>query len=536
MLFSVGSERGLIEALTMYNYFPNQKEGVSEIPPCFSTINFTPEIAKKLHATDAHNKRKIKGFDQVNYSITRHNNVPRNLGLIHPYAYSKLACHIYDNWDYLQSTMQSNQSVIKPTYHADGRIIVMNYESAIDKFSVDAKASFSSRFRVHTDIANFYHSIYTHSVEWAVFGYEDIKNGLKSNSNKNHWARKLDNYLAQAQRNETQGITIGPATSNVIVELILGRVDKFLESRGYSFRRYIDDYVCYCGTHEIAQMFLRELGKKLSEYRLSLNLHKTKIVELPEPIADAWISELSSFFVGFTGGESSRNLSSMEIVNYMDLAVRINKRTPDGSVLKYAVSTILSRITPNTSPTLLDYTLNLSFHYPILIPFLEKLFSSEGIDHTYYSKCINSMLVENARNRRSDGMCWLLYIMKKYSIKIDSQSYSEVLISEDCLAILSLYKLNLFSSHIIDFCNNLFCKNDYIKDQYWILLYQLYIDGEIGNPFSDNVFEVLRSYDVDFMPESSKFTKAQSFCNQLSNPFLDDPQRVFDFDEYMKIF
>jgi len=75
-------DRHFLEALTRWNYFPNQKESATELPPNISTRRFTPEIAKKLLQEIPLSKERQKlGFDLVEYRATRYNNVSRVLGL-----------------------------------------------------------------------------------------------------------------------------------------------------------------------------------------------------------------------------------------------------------------------------------------------------------------------------------------------------------------------------------------------------------------------------------------------------------------------
>ncbi len=515
-------KRHLYEGLTRYNYFPNQKEGACELPPCFSTLSYTPEIVellKKLPEVKEQKRRKL-GYDQVTYSVTRHNNVPRSLALVHPQAHALLVKTIYDNWDDIEFITENENSIIKPYQHIDGRMIVMNYENFSDKVRRNLKEGFGKRFRVHTDISSCFHSIYSHSIPWAVLGFDEVKKQLAAGGSK-HWSDELDIYQRKSKRNETQGVAIGPGTSSIVVELVLGAVDKALSESGFIFKRYIDDYICYCETYEQSQRFIQLLGKELSIYKLNINLHKTSVVELPEPTNADWITELTgSLPVGFIDGESNkRKLTLIEIVHYLDMAVRINKITPDGSVIKYAVKSMLRYADFHTMHGLLDYVINLAWHYPVLIPYLDILLDNEHIDANDYVVQLNSIISENAKNMRSDGMAWPLYYIKKYNLTVSNEAYAETLKSKDCMALLCLYATGTMQSHVIDFVSDLLCKSLYEKDQYWILLYQLYKDGHIPEPYSDGVFDVLSDNDVDFMPANGHTNLAQQYCNYINCPF-----------------
>ncbi|MFP3360814.1 RNA-directed DNA polymerase, partial [Planococcus sp. SIMBA_143] len=84
-------------------------------------------------------------------------------------------------------------------------------------------------YRVRTDIANFYKSIYSHSLPWALIGIAEAK----GNRGSSHWYNKIDKATRISQRNETKGITIGPATSSILSEIILFPVDAHLRCKGY---------------------------------------------------------------------------------------------------------------------------------------------------------------------------------------------------------------------------------------------------------------------------------------------------------------
>lgn len=532
----LNTSRHIREGLTRYNYFPNQKDGVGELPPCFSTRQFTPEIVELLVKQSESRERRILGYDQVEYLVTRHNNVPRSLGLIHPRAYADLSSLIYDNWEKLHQVTLNGNSMIKPAEHLDGRIMIMNYEDLTDRVQLALEDGFGKRFRVHSDISSCFHSIYSHSIPWAAIGFNNAKKQYSSRSRgQAQWFDNLDKYQRKSKRNETQGIAIGPATSSIIVELILGCVDRVLLDDGFEFRRYIDDYVCYCETYESAQKFIQQLGKELGKYKLNLNLHKTKVIELPEPLNDSWISVLAGALPSnFIDKEfNRRQLLLPEIIHYFDTAVQLSKSEPDGSVIKYAVGSVIHNLDDSAVEAVLDYIINLCWHYPALLPYLDTLLSHERAVANKYSHKLNSIIAENARNRRSDGMAWPLYYLKKFSLPVTTEAYAETIKSEDCIALLSLYSTGSFQAHIIEFANGLLCKTLYEKDQYWVLLYQLFRDGVIKSPYDDGVFELLREQNVSFVPKPESFNVAEKYCQYLQNPFLSEDEMGHSYEEWL---
>ena len=218
---------------------------------------------------------KVNGYDQIEYHATRFNLVTRLFHIPHPSPYARLCKCLSENWDELSHICENSNSRGKLGKYDKGRQIIGKYEN-LEQVSVmnysklsDArfrlKISTGKFYRVNADITSFYPSIYTHSIPWAVAGRDDAK----VNSNEQLWYNELDEAQRDVRRNETQGIPIGPATSHIISEFILSKVDEVLRNDGYVFVRYIDDYECYCENREEAEDFILKLEQELRNYLLS---------------------------------------------------------------------------------------------------------------------------------------------------------------------------------------------------------------------------------------------------------------------------
>lgn len=507
-------KRQLYEALTRYNYFPNQKSNIGELPPCLSTRQFTPEVAEALAELEEPDKnRRSLGYDLVAYHATRYNNAFRELALIHPKAYALLAKHIHDHWDRICHIETNDNSIIKPELRQDGRIMVMNYEDPIEKTNRALTDSFGKKFQVRTDISNCFNSIYSHAIAWGLVGFDHAKN----NRNRDQWFNKLDEYQRKCKRTETQGIPIGPATSSICVEIILGKVDKELKKKGFHFHRYVDDYNCYCKTNEEAHKFVRALSKALSKYKLNLNIQKTEIIEHPTPNQDSWILNLLGNLPSRLSNahKDEPKLSEAEVITFLNQALTINKQTPDGSVLKYALQLIINFLKENTY-TIYRSVLNLAWHYPILIPYLDQLLEHTNIQNSDLQEHLNNLIIENCQHRRSDGICWPLHIMKKRDIQVNQETITAIIESEDCVGLTILSSMLSDKKIIIEFAQNIIDSNDdYTKDTYWLLLYQLFKTNDIENAYSNKIFDVLLKYNVDFLPAENFKTDAEQECDKI---------------------
>ncbi len=528
-------ERHFLEALSRWNYFPNQKDSTTELPPCFSTSRFTPEIAEELSKIVLSKERNALQFDLVEYKATRFNNVPRTLSLIHPLAYSKILTTLKAHREEILDLMDDGNSAITAEQHNDGRMFIMNYEDHETKTRNTLDISFGAAFRAHADVANCFGSIYTHSLEWAIQGYDEAKKKLQDRAAPKHWSAGLDTVLRNAKRKETTGLPIGPATSSIAVEIILATVDKELAEK-FRFVRYIDDYTAYCETHIEAQEFIRALNIALSRYRLTLNLNKTKITELPEPLVESWVTKLNNAIPWKMEPNGTLSLHTHDAINFLDFAVYLNRAEPDGSVLKLAAGLICGRAQGDTAAMIFQYVLNLSWHYPLLLPLLEKIdVTSDYYEKEPLVKKLNSILEINATHRRSDGMCWALYYLRQLDAQPTPENVGRVIETLDTSAIALISSFEAGEEAAIAYAQKVVENGDlYELDQCWLLLYQLFFHGKIGNPYQDEpTFDILKKHDVQFLWRPERCSRAEDYCWYYSNPFRDEGEVPVSFQDFL---
>lgn len=329
-----------------------------------------------------------------------------------------------------------------------------------------------------------------------------------------------------SKRNETVGLPIGPATSSVSVEIILSAIDKILREK-YKFVRYVDDYSVVCKTHDEAQRFLRDLEVELSKYKLMLNLAKTHINKLPEPSQEKWVCTLLGALPRVDLADAN-GVTKKDALEFLSLAIHLNNETPDGSVLKFSIAILLPLVRNLSSEVVFDWVLNKSWYFPILLPYLEKISNDKLLADEYreeVAKRLKSIVVENAINRRSDGMCWALYYLILLNQNIDDDIINEVLKSKDCTAISLLTKFDDAINKVAAYASEIINFNDFEKDRNWLLLYQLFIMDRINNPYAEDWFQVMKDLEVDFLADPNKTSKAENYCDLYSNPFVDQDKK-----------
>jgi hypothetical protein len=476
------------EALLRYNFFPFQKNKKEEIPPCFTSDKLSPELAQVIEKLK--DDRSNNGFDCLYFRATRFNNVSRIISIPHPKPYSHLVNFISQNWDKVRYILDNDNSRIKPREHPDGRLIIMDYEMSDIKTGRFIENSFAKKYLVKADIANCYPSIYSHALSWALVGYEESK----KNIHKKTWYNEFDKKFRCLTRNETKGVPIGPATSNIACEIILSKVDEEMRNKKFLFHRFIDDYTCFVESRERAETFILLLNEHLEKYRLYLNANKTKIFQMPQPVSSDWL-----FALGMEIPEG-KELSFRPICTFLDFALELFKKHPEGSVLKYAIKSIISRANDNAKPNLLRYLLNLSFHYPIIIPLIDKLlFDVTKLLDNKFTYELKILLNENLKQKRSDAMSWLIYYIISSGDTLDSDMVRRITETKDALAISTLLfdSIGTYEPELKDFFNNL-PDSFHELDNYWLLNYELY-RRNIIKKCVDNSFKVLKDHNINFI-------------------------------------
>jgi hypothetical protein len=192
------------------------------------------------------------------------------------------------HWDEIRKLLlldQAKTSIIPysyPLFYDDSKrekIAITNHGIMND---VDFKSlAHNYESIVFTDIKNFYASIYTHAIAWA------IDPTTHTNYRVSLWANQFDLMVRRNNQNRTKGILTGPHASDIVSEIILSRVDKMVsdkaKTKGIDFAglRYRDDYILMVKSSADAPKLLTILQQVLEEFHLEVNEDKTSIASDP---------------------------------------------------------------------------------------------------------------------------------------------------------------------------------------------------------------------------------------------------------------
>ena len=379
-----------------------------------------------------------------------------------------------------------------------GRVSIMDPDNFPESALRELELSASTSYLARADISSFFPSIYTHSIPWALVGHDVAKKNRKSSE----WFNQLDRLQSSLKRDETHGIPIGPGTSHIISELILSKIDASLRERGHSYIRFIDDYKCFATNRENAEAFLRDLERELQQYLLNLNTGKVFIEELPRPYDAVWVSELRNILP-----PKDNPLSNKQVLNFLDRAVSLQKTHPEGSVLKFATRSLMQtqQITDKNVEIFLKRLASLAFHYPLLLPLIcEILTKNQTVELGNYPK---ENLRQHVKNRRSDAICWSLFLMTLCKQDIEAKDASEIVETEDCMSMAMLVSLNQHEAKVSEFLEERIAPNsEYDCDRYWILIHELQymLSDRFKRYVSDCGFGFLNEEGVSLVKEASQ--------------------------------
>ncbi|MGR6503977.1 RNA-directed DNA polymerase [Shewanella sp. Koi 1] len=273
------------------------------LPPYFDFTTLLSEVknhlASKQNGLSDIGLKDASDYDDVNYVLQTNKDGHyswRPFQLIHPALYVHLVSKITeeDNWQLIQERFeffQANEKILNAGIPreagedsaSDTAEAVKGWWNDVEQQSLIKALEFKYLFT--TDISNFYPSIYTHSVSWAVH----TKPIAKEQRNRNRMSLigvAIDKTLQHMQNGQTNGIPQGSVLMDFIAELILGYADSELTSKlntlgveDYYIIRYRDDYRVFTNSKEDSETIARQITLTLQELGLQLNASKTSISE-----------------------------------------------------------------------------------------------------------------------------------------------------------------------------------------------------------------------------------------------------------------
>ncbi len=307
--------------LVEHGYFPESYV----LPPCF-TVSKRPAKPKLYTKVEKKGKSfKVQPSECVNVHFPKSDLTDRTFGIIHPEIHNDIAYHITRNWKSILSALIPNDSIVASysfpipiDARSPGRMgklrsgrMIYEFIGMID----DDLASIAYRYThlVKADIKNFYPSIYTHSIAWALHGKRTVRKPANLN-NYNLLGNRLDRLFQYANDRCTNGVPIGPVVSDVIAEIIASAVDRLLTKSIKSHNidceivRFKDDYRILVKSETDGRRAIKYLQAALKEYNLELSEEKPLSGPCQKVCSESGFQNITQSIrvsVGVTSGRSS---------------------------------------------------------------------------------------------------------------------------------------------------------------------------------------------------------------------------------------
>jgi len=317
-------------------YYPEQYV----LPPSFSVDAF--ELQGTPYNTDLKNlaRRQL-----INISYPKTLLTSRVFGIQHPWNYHDIVYYLMQEW----------ALILDHLYHKDLKIFSYSFPIPVNARNVGELSPLRSgrmiyewiamaekdlvgeahdyNLIIRTDITNFYNSVYTHSIGWALHGRETAF----ADKDYNLTGNKIDRLIQYANDGRTNGIPVGPALSDLIAEIILSNIDKKVSQKlkkvQFVATRFKDDYRILCNSQEDAKTILKVLSDELEKYNLLINESKTKVLRLPEGLYRQHDREYLSYSL-----KEVKSINFKKFEHTLLIALNIHRNYPGTSLIEKFLS------------------------------------------------------------------------------------------------------------------------------------------------------------------------------------------------------
>ena len=401
--------------------------------------------------------------------------------------------------DIVAHTGKSRLSETAPVADVSRKRAVVGRQTGNALPEIRAENRATGRYLLRTDISRFYHSVYTHSIPWALHG----KTWAKAHRDEG-LGGDLDRALRNGQGGQTLGIPVGPDSSLVIAEIIGCAVDAAIQNLLPHGFRFVDDYELTFDSRADAEAGLARLEEALSGFELAINPRKTSIDPLPQPLEADWLHAIREYDFGFG------NVSSKDLLRYFNLVFNLQQQRSTEPVIPYAVGRLRAESVGDGEWLLFQ---NLLFQCamvePACLPSIFAHLSRHSVLGTSPSLPIvlDRILQTHSVLGHASEVAWALWIAIWFRLDLSQESAQAVSRNDDpIVALLALHARDkgLFRGALDVTAWQSRVSRDELYDRNWLLVYEalqkqwLTVPG-VGDPVAaDPNFEQLKAKSVSF--------------------------------------
>ena len=455
-----------------------------ELPPPFTSESLATAVQANRHnlpttfSCNPGNQGNVRSRPTV-HNLARAGILRRKLSIPNPINYFQLADVIDTNQQaLLQHVTSSKFSLTTPQATPGSQRAIDPVKSWSYLPIARSLCRASARYVLQTDIDNFYPSIYTHVIPWALHTKPIAK------QNQRNFAligNVLDLNIRNSQDQQTLGIHIGPDCSFVIAEIILSKVDSALVNAGLATGfRFLDDYEFGFATYSEAEQALADLQGELGVYELYLNPRKTFLFELPGAIERPWASELRRIGIRQDSGQV------FDLIGYFSRAYELSQNYPDESVLHFALGRMRRNVVVPPNWPLYESTL---LHTATVEPgtlsvVVDELYRYDQagykVDLPKVADALHQVISQHGRVNHGSEVAWAIWGCLLFRIALDDQTASRAAQMED--SVVALLALDAKAKGLIS--NNVsltlwasMMTTQSLFEENWLLSYEANVKG-----------------------------------------------------------
>lgn len=523
-----------------------------ELPPCFvchDLANNRKEILKEITKLPLSKKGDPAYYSYVSepcwFYFPRFGKDDRRHGIINPISYFFLSKAIADNFVSLRSLSKKSGISSSPL------IFDWTGRRALSRASVDLRDDFRldlcSRTEefVSADIRAFFHSIYTHSIPWAIYG----KKHAKRNRKLTDYGNLIDLLCRNSQGGQTIGLPVGPDTSRLLAEVIASAIDRDFKNKikitNQDASRYIDDYTIGSIEGHSGESLISALRDSVSLFELELNNDKSIIHLSSSRLNDGWKQSIIPFVPSPPFSEEDFQRFFYEVGKLSDAHKDINVERfayqnarnafVNAGNWKKTQSRILGAYKRNSS--LISFLVEVLIVRDLERNDLDKINIREFLEHR-----IPKLSMEN----RTGEIVWFLFLCIRIGINLSSKCIESCFHMENGVISLMIAEMgrsgNIYGR--IDFGMwNQSLNGDGLKSPMWLYAYEGVRRGSIpgaADKFisSDSFFAPLLKKNVKFLEPKlgflslSSLMRAKKLENERMRKMRGDFNDGFDWDFY----
>jgi hypothetical protein len=418
----------------------------SELPSCFYSEtfashrdslwqSFTPPPTRKDEKPDYYFYKSNK----ASINFPRFQREDRRHSYMNPISFFFLSKVLADNYVNLRKLNRQSRLSVAPSIFdwVGSRTLIPPSFGTRDT----QNSSLNARFEIlaEADIAGFFHSVYTHSIAWAVHT-KAVAKGRRNDMTL--YGNLIDLLVRNGQDGQTIGIPVGPETSRLIAEVLGSAIDRSIQkslkinTRGKTSgerraMRFVDDFTFGCSSTDEAEKVIATIREAVNSFELELNNSKTGTRASAPFVRAGWREHLRGFL------PATPPYDPASLNRYFYNVQTVSKDNGEIDVLKYAVKAATRVFLETESwPVVQDYLLSSYRQSPTVLPQIVDVFILRELARGDVSKplladFINSRIPVLADRQKNGEILWMLFLCLSLSLRLHPRTVARLLSIED---------------------------------------------------------------------------------------------------------